>query len=160
VKEALGKIGIQVEIQKLPDAQFNTFQTEKRLAMLIDGATAWLPETDYYLKLYFTHDQRWNFSAFNNPEVNALTEQAQFKLDPAKYEEMCWRMVGILGQEVPELFLWQPNHEAVMNSRIEGYTYQYYRQIDFRDLYRSWRRIRDECPPWYPPASTSPPRRR
>jgi peptide/nickel transport system substrate-binding protein len=137
VKEALGKIGIQVEIQKLPDAQFNTFQAEKRLAMFIDGATAWLPETDYYLKLYFTREQRWNFSAFNNPEVNALTEQAQFELDPAKYEEMCRRMVGILGQEVPELFLWQPNHEAVMNSRIEGYTYQYYRQIDFRDLVRT-----------------------
>jgi peptide/nickel transport system substrate-binding protein len=137
LKESLAKIGITVEIQKLPDAQFNTFQAEKRLPMFIDGATAWLPETDYYLKLYFTRDQRWNFSAFNNAEVNELTELAQYELDPAKYDEMCRKMVGVLGREVPEIFLWQPNHEAVMNSKIEGYTYQYYRQIDFRDLYRS-----------------------
>ncbi|WP_149536248.1 ABC transporter substrate-binding protein [Siccirubricoccus phaeus] len=137
LKEALAKIGITVEIQKLPDAQFNTFQAEKRMPMFIDGATAWLPETDYYLKLYFTRDQRWNFSAFNNTEVNELTEAAQYELDQAKYAEMCRKMVGILGREVPEIFLWQPNHEAVMTPKIEGYTYQYYRQIDFRDLYRS-----------------------
>jgi peptide/nickel transport system substrate-binding protein len=50
---------------------------------------------------------------------------------------MCRRMVAIIGAEVPELFLWQPNHEAVMAKTIEGYTYQYYRQIDFRDLSRA-----------------------
>ena len=50
---------------------------------------------------------------------------------------MCSRMVAIIGAEVPELFLWQPNHEAVMAKTIEGYTYQYYRQIDFRDLSRA-----------------------
>lgn len=136
VKESLGRIGIQVEIQKMPDAQFNTFQAEKRLPMFIDGATAWLPETDYYVKLYFTRDQRWNFSNYNNPELAALTEEAQFELDPAKYEALCRKMVGILGQEVPELLLWQPNHDAVMARTVEGYTYQYYRQIDFRDLSR------------------------
>jgi peptide/nickel transport system substrate-binding protein len=136
VKESLARVGIQVDIQKMPDAQFNTFQAEKRLPMFVDGATAWLPETDYYVKLYFTRDQRWNFSSFNNAEINALTEQAQFELDPAKYAELCRQMIGILGREMPELFLWQPNHDAVMARTIEGYTYQYYRQIDFRDLRR------------------------
>lgn len=136
LKESLARIGIQVEIQKMPDAQFNTAQAEKRLGLFIDGATAWLPETDYFMKLYFTRDQRWNFSNFNNPEMNALTEQAQYELDPAKYEVMCKRMVAILGEEMPEVFLWQPNHEAVMAQSLQSYTYQFYRQIDFRDLTR------------------------
>jgi len=137
VKESLGRIGIQVEIQKLPDAQFNTFQAEKRLPMFVDGATAWLPETDYYMKLYFTREQRWNFSNFNHPEMNRLTGLAQFELDRRQYEEMCRRMVAILGEEVPELLLWQPNHEAAMAPSLEGYTYWFYRQIDFRDLRRA-----------------------
>lgn len=137
LKESLARIGIQVEIQKMPDAQFNTAQAEKRLGLFIDGATAWLPETDYYMKLYFTRDQRWNFSNFNNAEMNALTEQAQYELDPAKYEVMCKRMVAILDEEQPEIFLWQPNNETVMARNLEGATYQYYRQIDFRDLSRS-----------------------
>jgi peptide/nickel transport system substrate-binding protein len=137
LKESLARIGIQVEIQKMPDAQFNTAQAEKRLGLFIDGATAWLPETDYYMKLYFTRDQRWNFSNFNNAEMNALTEQSQYELDPAKYEVMCKRMVAILDEEQPEIFLWQPNNETVMARSLEGATYQYYRQIDFRDLSRS-----------------------
>ena len=121
----------------MPDAQFNTFQAEKRLPMFVDGATAWLTAPDYYVRLYFTREQRWNFSNFNNPEINALTQQAQFELDAEKYHEMCRRMIAVLGAETPELFLWQPNHEAVMAPRIEGYTYQYYRQADFRDLSRA-----------------------
>ena len=136
VKESLAKIGIEVEIQKMPDSQFNTLQAEKRLPMFIDGATAWLPEPDYFLRLYFTRDQRWNFSNFNHPELNRLTEAAQFELDKAKYDAACTRMIAILAEEMPEVLLWQPNHEAVMAPTISGYTYWYYRQIDFRDLVR------------------------
>ena len=127
---------IEVEIQKMPDSQFNTLQAEKRLPMFIDGATAWLPEPDYFLRLYFTRDQRWNFSNFNHPELNRLTEAAQFELDKAKYDAACIRMIAILAEEMPEVLLWQPNHEAVMAPSISGYTYWYYRQIDFRDLVR------------------------
>jgi peptide/nickel transport system substrate-binding protein len=88
------------------------------------------------MRLYFTRDKRWNFSAFDNAELTALTEKAQFESDPVTYEAMCRRMVAIVGAEVPELFLWQPNHVAVMAITIEVYTYQYYLQIDFRDLSR------------------------
>jgi peptide/nickel transport system substrate-binding protein len=137
VKEALEKIGVRVELQKMPDAQFNTFQAEKRLAMFVDGATAWLPNTDYYFGLYFTRDQRWNFSNFENATMNRLVAEARYENDTAKYNELCRQMIGVLGSEVPELMLWCPNHDVVMTPRIDGYTYQFYRQVDFRDLKRS-----------------------
>lgn len=136
VKESLEKIGINVEIRKVPDAQFNTQQSEKTIPFFADGATAWLPATDYYFRLYFTRDQRWNFSNLNNPEMNVLTREAQFETDPAKYETACKRMIEILAEQVPQLMLWQPNHEAVMARNIENYTYWFYRQVDFRDLRR------------------------
>jgi peptide/nickel transport system substrate-binding protein len=137
VKEALGRIGIRVELQKMPDAQFNTMEAEKRLPFFTDGATAWLPATDYYFRLYFTRDQRWNFSGFNNAEMNTLTQQAQFELDAEKYETAAKRMIAILGEEVPLVMLWQPNHDAVMAKSVDGYTYWFYRQVDFRDLKRA-----------------------
>lgn len=137
VKEALEKIGIMVEIRKVPDAQFNTQQSEKTVPFFSDGATAWLPATDYFFRLYFTRDQRWNFSSLNDPEMNALTAQAQFETDPAAYERACKRMIAILGEKVPQVLLWQPNHEAVMARNVENYTYWFYRQVDFRDLRRS-----------------------
>jgi peptide/nickel transport system substrate-binding protein len=136
VKEALGRIGIKVDLQKMPDAQFNTMEAEKKLVFFTDGATAWLPAPDYFFRIYFVGDQRWNFSNWTNQEVVKLTQQAQFERDPVTYNKLCTRMVELLAAEVPQLMLWQPNHDAVMTPKIEGYTYWFYRQVDFRDLKR------------------------
>jgi peptide/nickel transport system substrate-binding protein len=136
VKESLGRIGINVDIRKLPDAQFNTAQAERTLPFYTEGGTAWLPATYYFFRLYFTRPQRWNFASFDNAELNRLVEQAQFETDPAAYERQAKRMIQILNEQVPLLLMWQPLHEAVMAPNIEGYTYWFYRQADFRDLRR------------------------
>jgi peptide/nickel transport system substrate-binding protein len=136
IKESLGRIGIAVDIQKMPDAQFNTMEAEKKLVFFTDGATAWLPAPDYFFRIYFVGDQRWNFSNWNNQEVVKLTQQAQFERDPAVYDKLCQRMVELLAAETPQLMMWQPNHDAVMTPKIDGYTYWFYRQVDFRDLSR------------------------
>lgn len=136
LKESLGKIGIQVDIQKKPDAEFNTMEAEKKLPFYTDGATAWLPATYYYFYLYFTRDQRWNFAAWMNPEIAKLADEARFQTDAAKYDEECRQMISIFAEQVPLIMLWQPNHDAVMAKAIDGYTYQFYRQADFRTLKR------------------------
>ena len=136
VKEALGRIGIDVTIQKKPDSEFNTMEAEKKLPFYIDGATAWLPATDYYFRLYFTRDQRWNFANWKNAEIEQLSSDARFETDAARYEEACRKMIAVFTDQAPLMMLWQPNHDAVMASSVDGYTYQFYRQADFRDLKR------------------------
>jgi peptide/nickel transport system substrate-binding protein len=136
VKESLGKIGIQVEIQKKPDAEFNTLQAERKMALFTDGATAWLPYTYYFFYLYFTRDQRWNFSGWKSKKMEELTLDARYQTDKAKYEEGCRQMIELFNAETPLVMLWQPNHDAVMAKSVDGYTYQFYRQADFRDLKR------------------------
>jgi len=136
VKESLGKIGIQVEIQKKPDAEFNTLEAEKKMPFFTDGATAWLPYTYYFFYLYFTRDQRWNFASFKSKKMEDLTLEARYQTDKAKYEEGCKQMIELFNAETPLIMLWQPNHDAVMAKSVDGYTYQFYRQADFRDLKR------------------------
>ncbi len=136
VKEALGRIGIAVTIQKKPDSEFNTMEAEKKLPFYMDGATAWLPATDYYFRLYFTRDQRWNFANWKNAEIERLSSDARFETDPAKYDEACRKMIEVFTDQAPLTRLWQPNHDAVMAASVDGYTYQFYRQADFRDLKR------------------------
>jgi peptide/nickel transport system substrate-binding protein len=136
VKEALGKVGIQVEIQKKPDAEFNTLQSERKMPFFTDGATAWLPFTYYFFYLYFTREQRWNFSSFKSTAMEDLTLAARFQTDQAKYDEDCKKMIEIFTAETPLIMLWQPNHDAAMSKSVDGYTYQFYRQADFRDLRR------------------------
>jgi peptide/nickel transport system substrate-binding protein len=49
----------------------------------------------------------------------------------------CKKMIELFAESVPLIMLWQPNHDAVMAANIDGYTYQFYRQADFRDLKRT-----------------------
>jgi peptide/nickel transport system substrate-binding protein len=136
VKESLAKIGIKVEVQKLPDAQMSTLINEKKVPFLAEQSIAWLPSTDYFFRVFFNGESRWNYSSWANPEIASLTNEARFELDPVKYEAQSRRMIALAAAEVPLILLWQPNQDAVMSSAIEGYTYWFHRQIDFRDLSR------------------------
>jgi peptide/nickel transport system substrate-binding protein len=136
IKESLAKIGIEVEIQKLPDAQMSTAITDKRLPFFTEGSTAWLPTTDYFFRNFFTGNQRWNYSSWNDALITELGAKARFELDQAKYEEMSKQMIAEYVKEMPLVLLWQANQDAVMVPNLDGYTYWFHRQLDFRDLSR------------------------
>ena len=136
IKESLAKIGIKVEVQKLPDAQISTMVSEKKLPFLAENSIAWLPSTDYFFRVFFNGEQRWNYSSWANAEIDALTKKSQFETDPKAYEAQAKRMIALAAEEVPLILLWQPNQDSVMAPSIEGYTYWFHRQVDFRDLSR------------------------
>jgi peptide/nickel transport system substrate-binding protein len=136
VKESLAKINIKVDIQKMPDAQMSTQINEKKLPFFTEGIVAWLPSTDYFYRNFYTGDQRWNYSSINNPELTAIAQEARFEPDKMKYEEDGKKLNAIHFSEMPQIPLWQPAQDAVMASSIEGYTYQFHRQVDYRDLSR------------------------
>ncbi|KRR21267.1 ABC transporter substrate-binding protein [Bradyrhizobium retamae] len=136
VKESLGKIGIKVDIQKLPDAQMSTQINEKKLPFFIEGIVAWLPSTDYFYRNFYIGNQRWNYSSINHPELTAIAQEARFEPNKVKYEEDGRKLNAIHFSEMPQIPLWQPNQDAVMAPSVEGYTYQFHRQVDYRDLSR------------------------
>src|SRR5260221_1214206 len=137
VNESLAKIGIKVDIQKLPDAQMSTQINEKKLPFFTEGVVAWLPNTDYFYRNFYTGNQRWNYSSINNPELVAIAQEARFETDKVKYEEDGKKLNAIHFSEIPQIPLWQPSQDAVMAASIEGYTYQFHRQVDYRDLRRN-----------------------
>ena len=136
VKKSLAKIGIKVDIQKLPDAQMSTQINEKKLPFFTEGIVAWLPSTDYFYRNFYTGNQRWNYSSINNPELVEIAQKARFEPDAAKYEEDGIKLNAIHFSELPQIPLWQPSQDAVMAPSVEGYTYQFHRQVDYRDLNR------------------------
>jgi peptide/nickel transport system substrate-binding protein len=136
VKESLAKIGVKVDIQKLPDAQMSTQINEKKLPFFTEGIVAWLPSTDYFYRNFYTGNQRWNYSSINNAELTAIAQEARFEPDKAKYDEDGMKLNAIHFAEMPQIALWQPSQDAVMATSIDGYTYQFHRQVDYRDLNR------------------------
>src|SRR3982075_249687 len=136
VKGSLAKIGIKVDIQKLPDAQMSTQINEKKLPFFTEGIVAWLPSTDYFYRNFYTGEQRWNYSSIKNTELTAIAQEARFEPDKAKYDEYGKKLNAIHFAEMPQIPLWQPNQDAVMATSIDGYTYQFHRMVDYRDLHR------------------------
>lgn len=138
IKESLANIGIRVTIQKVPDAQLFTMQAEKKgLPFYIESGSAWLPETFYFFWVYFTRDQRWNLANWTNERIVELVNLARTEADQAKYDAYCKEMIAILAEENPSVLAYQANIDVVMAPSIEGYTYHYYRQADYRDLVRA-----------------------
>lgn len=136
IKESLGKVGIKVEIQKMPDAQMSTAINEKKLPFFTEGIVAWLPSMDYFYRNFYIGAIRWNYSSIDDPKLTELAQAARFEPDKAKYEAMGRELNTMHFELMPQIPLWQPSQDAVMAPTIEGYTYQFHRQVDYRDLSR------------------------
>ncbi len=136
IKESLGKIGITVDIQKLPDAQMSTLINEKKVPFFIEGIVAWLPSMDYFYRNFYIGPIRWNYSSLNDPKLTEIAQAARFEADKAKYASYGVQLNTMHYELMPQVPLWQPSQDAVMATSIEGYTYQFHRQIDFRNLSR------------------------
>ncbi|RXH39368.1 ABC transporter substrate-binding protein [Bradyrhizobium zhanjiangense] len=136
VKESLEKIGIKVDIQKLPDAQMSTAINEKKLPFFTEGIVAWLPSTDYFYRNFYTGNQRWNYSSTDNAELEKIAQAARFEPDKAKYEAEGKELNAIHFEQMFQVPLWQPAQDAVMAANLDGYVYQFTRQVDYRNLRR------------------------
>jgi peptide/nickel transport system substrate-binding protein len=136
IKESLEKIGIKIVIQKLPDAQMSTAINEKKLPLFTEGIVAWLPSTDYFYRNFYTGNQRWNYSSTDNAEVEEIAQTARFEPDKAKYEEDGKELNAIHFDQMFQIPLWQPAQDAVMAPSLDGYVYQFTRQVDYRNLSR------------------------
>ena len=63
-------------------------------------------------------------------------ELRQLETDPKRYDDECKQMIETFVANVPLVMLWQPSHDAAMAPSVDGYTYEFYRQADFRTLQR------------------------
>jgi peptide/nickel transport system substrate-binding protein len=138
VQESLGKVGIAVEIRKLPDAQMAAAVLDKSLPMIFDpNVGALFESTDYAFRIFLSGNRRSNYACFENPRVDALIAKARFERDQAVYDDLAKQMVAIVADETPMVVLWQQDIDAVMGKDIEGYSLKEIRQEDPRDLRRA-----------------------
>jgi peptide/nickel transport system substrate-binding protein len=136
IQEALGQIGITAAIEKLPDPQMAQAITDKRLPLLIERSLAMFPSTEYFFRIFLNGPARWNFSSWNNPEVNAILPQARYEPDQAKYDALARKLIGIMAEEMPMVMLWQPTLDVVMARDLQGLTVWCTYNTDARDLSR------------------------
>ncbi|WP_254070199.1 ABC transporter substrate-binding protein [Acidisphaera sp. L21] len=136
VQEALGKIGIRVRITKVPAGQLGALLERKAVPFYFEASIAFLNDPDYFFRVFYHGPTRWNFGSYHNPEFAALVEKTRFETDTAAYDADVKRMITLAKQDVPIILLWQPALDTGMLKTVDGYKYEFHRQVDLRTLTR------------------------
>lgn len=134
LQESLGKLGVTLNIEKIPSAQMGTAQTERTLAMFIATGSAWLRNPDYFFRTFYQSPARWNYGSFQNEEMVKLTAETRFETDTAAYETKVKRMIDIAKEEVPLILLWSPMQDTALAPDLHDYTYMFHSQTELRPL--------------------------
>lgn len=136
LQESLAKVGIRVTIDKVPAGQLGTLLQEKKVPFFFEGSIAYLADADYFFRIFYFGDSRWNFGSYQNPEFIELVGKTRYETDPAVYETEVKRMIELVKDEVPIILLWHPSLDLGMAKSVEGYSFAFHRQLDFRPLRR------------------------
>ncbi|NER83759.1 MAG: ABC transporter substrate-binding protein [Leptolyngbya sp. SIO1D8] len=136
IQEALAELGITINIEKVPGANFRSVLVEKSRPMIINNFGGWLNYPDYFFfYAYHGQDATFNGSSYKNPDMDKQIEAA-LASEPGKpeYEESVKGFISMAWQEIPRVPLVQPKLSVAMQPNISGYQYWFHRQLDFRQL--------------------------
>lgn len=136
LQESLAKIGIKVIIDKVPAGQLGTLLQNKKVPFYFEASTAYLADPDYFFRVFYTGDSRWNFGSYKNEEFGKLVEETRYEADQAVYEEKVKRMIELVKDDIPIILLWHPALDTGMQKNVEGYSFVFHRQLEMKTLYR------------------------
>lgn len=136
LQEALGKIGITVEIEKVPAGQLGSRLQEKSVPFFFEGSIAFLADPDYFFRIFYHGPTRWNFGSYDNAEFAGLVERTRFQTDRAAYEADVARMIAMAKADLPVILLWHPTLDVAMRADVAGYGFAFHRMLDLRPLAR------------------------
>jgi peptide/nickel transport system substrate-binding protein len=135
VQEALAPLGIKVELNKIPGANFRGELNKKTAPMVINRFGGWLDYPDYFFFWnYHGNNSIFNVSSYQNKAMDALIDAARFAPDAASYETSVKGFLDLGMKEMPMIPICQPLHDVAMQKSIDGYQFWPSREPDFRFL--------------------------
>jgi peptide/nickel transport system substrate-binding protein len=137
VQQGLKRIGVEVELEKIPAANWRAEMGKKSMPFLLNDMGGWLNYADYFF-FWNYHGQNavFNTMSYSNPDMDKWIDRARFATSRADYEESVKGFIAKAFDDVPRIPLFQSNLDVAMKPDVEGYTYWFHRQADFRQLSR------------------------
>ncbi|MGA7864387.1 MAG: ABC transporter substrate-binding protein [Stellaceae bacterium] len=138
LQNSLAELGVKTRIEKIPGANFRNAMLEKNRPIHVASFGGWLNYPDYYF-FWGYHGQNALFDtmSYQNPAMDKLIDAARFEADPEAYDDDVKKFIRIAMEDVPRIPLYQQILVVGMQKNIQGYTYWFHRQLDFRQLEKS-----------------------
>ncbi len=138
IQEALGAIGIKLQINKIPGATWRAALLKKDMPMLINRFGGWLDYPEYFF-FWCYHGQNavFNTMGYQNPKLDKLITNARFAESKPIYEGAVKEMIQLAYDEVPRIPILQPTMDVAMQKDVQGYQYWFHLQPDYRQLFKA-----------------------
>lgn len=120
IQDSLRQIGIQVDIEVLPDAQFVENLNSKSLAMFIHEWLSWGGDPYYQMKFLAGTGVFTNFVSYSNPDLDAILADGLFEFDADRRAELSAEAQQILHDDAPIVPLYSPDWVVVARSNVSG----------------------------------------
>jgi peptide/nickel transport system substrate-binding protein len=139
MQESLGKIGVELTIEKVPGANWFAQMASKTMPMVITEFYGWLvpPEYFFYWNFYGKNNAVFNTANYQNPALDAVIEASQFEDDPAKYDADLVKMNDIVMTDLPRIPLARVFADVAMQPNVKGYVYWFHVHLDYRTMYKA-----------------------
>ena len=139
LQESLGKIGIEVTIEKVPGANWFAQMAAKTMPVVITEFYGWLTPPEYFF--FWNFDGRnnavFNTANYVNPALDTLINAARFEGNTEKYDADLVRMNDIVMSDLPRIPLARLLFDVAMQPNVKGYVYWFHTHLDYRTMYKA-----------------------
>lgn len=137
LQDYLGRIGLRVDIQALPAADFTSRIFAKEASFFIQGGISWIDDPSTIVGLWMETGAAGNFTGFSNEEVDRLQREWQFQPPSPERNAVYEHIQAIYNSELNVIYLALTDHVVLMRHDIEGFVLYKDTGIRYRDLYRA-----------------------
>ena len=114
IKQTLSEFGIDINIRKVSDSQYQNYLKNKNYDMILTGVYSGLSPD---LSQYFDEN---NIANFNNEEMKSLINDVKNVQDEKMLKEKYNRIIEIYEQEMPYVFLYYSKNTLVYSPNLVG----------------------------------------
>ncbi|ODP34750.1 ABC transporter substrate-binding protein [Pandoraea sp. ISTKB] len=123
LKTSLSKIGVDVELQKLPASTLVERYSKGTMPMYFFRDMAIVPDAGYVANLWLNSASLINYSHYKNSEVDRLINDSLSSTDEQKRRTQMERVQQLVMQQAPWIFLINPGYQLATRSNIKGYSW-------------------------------------
>ena len=121
IQASLAKIGVNVTINKMTDADFFDKLNKHQLPFFIHDWYSWGNDPSYQLTFLLMSGAFTNYADYSNKTVDDLIQKVTWTVDPAKRQQMMDQAQKIIVEEAPWAFLYQPDWVVGVSKKFTGF---------------------------------------
>lgn len=121
IQAELAKVGIQLDVQKLSDADYRAKQAADQLPMFIEYWYSWVNDPFYQMFWLLQSQNKFtNLSHYANPQIDSLIAQGMYNTNDSQRAELSRQAQRIFDRDVPLVLLYQRDFVIAGRDNVTG----------------------------------------